>query len=110
MPGVRDGEFDPIPAVRDLAHAQRDLAFLRELAGMAQEIQQNLLEPHGISGDGAQVLLAIDNEPVVVLLCELSVEAGARGFALGVIVLAVMSCSACRSQSRIPLGLSERCV
>src|SRR5262249_12889778 len=69
---IRDGKLDPVAAVRHLAHPQRDLALFRELAGIAQEIEQNLLEPHGIRGEGTQVLLRLDDEPVLVLLGELS--------------------------------------
>src|SRR5262245_22716430 len=44
---VNNGKLDPVASVRHLAYPQRDLAFFRELAGIAQEIEQNLLEPHG---------------------------------------------------------------
>src|SRR6516225_3901379 len=43
---IRDRKLDPVAAVRHLAHAQGDLAFFRELAGVAQEIEQYLLEAH----------------------------------------------------------------
>jgi hypothetical protein len=44
--------------IRHLAHAQGDVALFRELAGVAQYIQQNLLEPHGVRGERANVLVA----------------------------------------------------
>src|SRR5262245_18010875 len=37
----------------------------------AQEIEQNLLEPHGVRGERAQVLLGFDDEAVLVLLGKL---------------------------------------
>jgi hypothetical protein len=48
------------------------LALLRELAGIAQQIEQNLLEPHGVRDERTQILLGFHNEPVLVLLGELS--------------------------------------
>src|SRR5262249_55488911 len=70
--GIRDGKLDPVTSVRHLAHPQGDLALFRELAGIAQEIEQNLLEPHGVRGERAQVLLRFDNEGGLVLLRKLS--------------------------------------
>src|SRR5262245_23598738 len=70
--GIRDRKLDPVASVRHLAHPQRDLALFRELAGIAQEIEQNLLEPHRVRGERAQVLLRFDDEAVLVLLGELS--------------------------------------
>ena len=46
--------------------------FFRELAGIAQQIEQNLLEPRGVRVERAQILLGFDNEAVLVLLGELS--------------------------------------
>jgi hypothetical protein len=70
--GIGNGKLDPVASVRHLAHPQRDLALLRELTGVAQEIEQNLLEPHGVRVERAHVLLGFDNETVFVLLDELS--------------------------------------
>ena len=42
-----------------LRASQRDLALLGELAGIAQEIEQDLPQPHGIDRQGAEVLLAL---------------------------------------------------
>jgi hypothetical protein len=67
MPIVRDGKLDPVESVGHLAHAQGDLSLLRELAGIAPEIEQNLLEPHGVRVERAQVLLRLDDEAVLVL-------------------------------------------
>jgi hypothetical protein len=60
-----------VASVRRLAHPQRDLAVLRELTGIAQQIEQYLLEPQGVRGERAHVLLRVDNEAVLVLLGEL---------------------------------------
>jgi len=51
-----------------LRYSQGNLALFRELAGIAQEIEQNLLEPHGVCGEPAQVLLRFDDESVLVFL------------------------------------------
>jgi hypothetical protein len=69
---IRDRKLDPVAAVHHLAHPQCDLARLRELAGIAQQIEQNLLEPHGVRVEHAQVLLGFDDESVLVLLGKLS--------------------------------------
>src|SRR5262249_45476330 len=55
---IRNGKLDPVASVRHLAHPQGDLALFRELTGIAQQIEQNLLEPHGIHGQGAEILSA----------------------------------------------------
>ena len=44
--GVAYGEFDPIAPVSDPAYPQGDLALSGEFAAIAQEIQENLFEPH----------------------------------------------------------------
>ena len=45
------------PSVAHPAPAQRHLALLGELAGIAQQVEQDLPQPHGIDGEGAEVLL-----------------------------------------------------
>jgi hypothetical protein len=55
------GELDPVAPVGHLSHSQRDLALLGELAGIAQEIEQNLPQPQWIGADGADISLAIDD-------------------------------------------------
>jgi hypothetical protein len=70
--GIRDGKLDPVTSVRHLAHPQGDLPLFRELAGIAQEIEQYLLEPHGVRGERTHVLLCFDDEAVLVLLAQLS--------------------------------------
>src|SRR6516162_3749388 len=58
--GVGDCELDPVATVSDPARPQSDLAFLGELAGIAEEIEQYLPQPHGVHGQCAEVLLGID--------------------------------------------------
>src|SRR6516165_9739176 len=72
MPVSGYRKVDPATPVRHLAYPQGDLALLRELAGIAQEIEQDLPQPHGIGGECAEVLLRFDNEAILVLLGELS--------------------------------------
>src|SRR5262245_39458634 len=59
IPGIRDRKLDPVVPVCHLARPQRDLALFGELAGIAQEIEQDLLEPHGVRGERAHVLLPL---------------------------------------------------
>src|SRR6478672_5060723 len=59
-------------SVHHLAYPKCDLALFRELAGIAQEIEQNLLEPQGVRGERAHVLRRFDNKAVLILLGELS--------------------------------------
>ena len=70
--GVGDGQLDPVAAVPDPARLQLDLALFGELAGIAQEIEQNLPQPHGVHGQGTKVLLCFDHQPVLILLGELT--------------------------------------
>src|SRR5262249_11258007 len=69
---IGDRELDPATSVGDPARMHPDLAFLGELAGIAQQVEQNLPQPHGVHGQCAEVLLGIDDEAVLVLLCQLS--------------------------------------
>ena len=70
--GVGDGELDPAASIGDPARSQRDLALLGELKGIAQQIEQNLPQPHGVHGQCAKVLLGVNDEAVLVLLGKLS--------------------------------------
>src|SRR5262249_57132711 len=47
--GVGDGELDEAAAIAHLACRKLDLARLGELAGIAEEIEQNLRQPHGVN-------------------------------------------------------------
>src|SRR6516165_6706687 len=70
--GVRDRELDPVAAVGLLACRKLDLAFLGELAGIAQQVEQYLPQPHGVDGQYAEVPLGVNDEAVLVLLGKLS--------------------------------------
>src|SRR6516225_4324771 len=70
--GVSDREFDPVASVGHLACRKLDLAFLGELAGIAQQVEQYLPQPRGVHSQYAEVLLGIDDEAVLVLLGKLS--------------------------------------
>ena len=50
---------------------QLDLALFGELAGIAQQIEQDLPQPHGIDGQGTEIVRGLDYEAVLVLLGEL---------------------------------------
>src|SRR6516165_3987257 len=70
--GVSDRELDPVATVGDPARPQPDLAFLGELAGIAQQVEQYLPQPHGVHGQRAEVVLGVNDEAVLVLLGKLS--------------------------------------
>src|SRR4029077_11502316 len=56
----------------ELAHPQRDLAGFGELAGIAQEIEQDLSQPHGVDDERAETAVSFDDEAVLILLGELA--------------------------------------
>src|SRR5262249_9641390 len=68
---IRDRKLDPVASIRHLAYSQGDLALFRELAGIAQEIEQNLLEAHGVRVERTRVLPGFDNEAILILLGKL---------------------------------------
>src|SRR5215472_14939010 len=70
--GIGDGELDEVAAIAYLACRKLDLARLGELAGIAQQIEQYLPQPHGVYGQCPEVLLGVDDEAVLVLLGKLS--------------------------------------
>src|SRR5262249_11158408 len=70
--GISDRELDPVATVGDPARPQPDFAFPGELARIAEEIEQDLPQPHRVHGQCAEVLLSIDDEAVLVLLGKLS--------------------------------------
>src|SRR6516164_6068377 len=69
---VLDRKLDPAASVGDPARSQGDLTFLGKLAGIAEEIEQYLPQPHGVDGQCAEVLLGVNDEAVLVLLGKLS--------------------------------------
>src|SRR5262249_12686435 len=70
--GVGDGELDEVAAIAHLARRKLHLARFGEFAGIAQKVEQDLPQPHGVHGQCAEVLLGIDDEAVLVLLGKLS--------------------------------------
>src|SRR5262249_27808467 len=56
--GVGDGKLDEVAAIAHLACRKLDLARFGELARIAEEIEQDLPQPHGIHGQGAEILSA----------------------------------------------------
>src|SRR5499427_1000338 len=69
---VSDGELSPAASVGDPTRLQLNLTLFGELAGIAQQVEQYLPQPHGVHGEDTQVLLGVDNETVLVLLGKLS--------------------------------------
>jgi len=69
---VGDRKLDPAASVGDPARLQRHLTFLGELARIAQQVEQDLPQSHGVHGQCAEVPLGVDDEAVLVLLGELS--------------------------------------
>jgi len=61
-----------IQTVGDPARPQTDLALFGELAGIAQQVEQDLPQPHGIHGQWAEALLALDDQAILVLLGKLA--------------------------------------
>ena len=49
-----------------------DLARFGELAGIAEEVEQDLPQPHGIDGEHPELVLRLHHEVVLVLLCQLA--------------------------------------
>src|SRR6516162_1487688 len=70
--GIHDDKLDPAASIGDLAHPQGDLAGFGELAGITQEIEQDLPQPHGIDRHRAEVAFGFDDEAVVILVRELA--------------------------------------
>jgi hypothetical protein len=72
MPVSETANSTKVAAIAHLACRKLDLARFGELAGIAEEVEQDLLEPHGVHGERAQVLLRVNDEAVFVLLGKLS--------------------------------------
>src|SRR5262249_35665952 len=70
--GVGDGELDEAGAIAHLACRKLDLARFGELARIAQQIEQDLPQPHGVDRQCAEVLLGVNDDAVLVLLGKLS--------------------------------------
>ena len=59
---------------RDPACRKLNLARFGELARIAQQVEQNLPQPHGVHGQCPEVLLGVNDEAVLVLLGKLLSE------------------------------------
>ena len=70
--GIRDDELDKAAAITHPACRKLDLARFGELARIAEQVEQNLPQPHGVHGQCAEVLWGINDEAVLVLLGKLS--------------------------------------
>src|SRR5262249_2165525 len=70
--GVGDGELDEVAPIARLACRKLHLACFGELAGIAQKVEQDLPQSHGVHGQCAEVLWGVNNEAVLVLLGKLS--------------------------------------
>ena len=69
--GVGDGELDPRSAgIFDLRYAQHHLAGLGEFAGVAQQVEQDLAQPHAVGLYRTEGLGTLEGEPVAVRLGE----------------------------------------
>ena len=59
-------------SIAHLACRKLDLARLGELARIAEKIEQDLPQSHGVHGQSAEVLWGVNDEAVLVLLSKLS--------------------------------------
>src|SRR5262249_5139394 len=70
--GVGDGQLLEVAAIAHLACRKLDLARFGELARIAEEIEQDLPQTHGVHSQCAEVLLHVNDQAVLVLLGKLS--------------------------------------
>jgi hypothetical protein len=69
---IRDGELDEVAAIAHLACRKLDFARFGEFAGIAEKVEQDLPQPHGVHAQCAEVLLGVNDEAVLVLVGEQS--------------------------------------
>ena len=69
--GVGDGELDEARAVARPARGKLHLARVGELAGIAEQIEQDLAQPHRIDGERPEILLLLDQQAILVLFGQL---------------------------------------
>src|SRR5262249_5727039 len=62
-----DGELDEGAAIAHLSCRKLALARRGELAGIAQQIEQDLPQSHGVDGEGTEIVLSLNDQPVLVL-------------------------------------------
>ena len=72
--GIRYRELDPLASVNHSSHPQRDLPLLGELARIAQQIEQDLPQPHRIDGQRSEMFLALRDQAILVLLGKLAAQ------------------------------------
>jgi hypothetical protein len=71
IPVFGNGEFDPrLPVLARAGHAQANRTRLGELAGVAQQVQQDLAQPHVVGVNRADLVGTVQLERVLVLLGE----------------------------------------
>src|SRR5262249_16316582 len=70
--GVSDRELNPAASVGNSARPQPDLTFLGELAGIAEEVEQDLPQPHGVHGQCATKVTVLRLPGIMTLLNEVS--------------------------------------
>jgi hypothetical protein len=71
--GVGDSEIDPVATVsQHPARTQCHLTLFGEFAGIAEQIEQDLSQPHRVYSQCAEVFLGFDDQLVFVLLGELA--------------------------------------
>ncbi len=58
--GIEHGELDPLAFIDHLAYPQRHLALLGEFAGIAQQVEQDLPQPHRVYRQGTEILRGFD--------------------------------------------------
>src|SRR6516162_9300558 len=98
--GVSDRELDPVATVGDPASPQPDLAFLGELAGIAQQVEQYLPQSHRVHGQCAEVLLGVNDEAVLVLASCPAVPMTS--------LISGASCTVCGLSSSFPASIFDR--
>src|SRR5262249_39762048 len=64
--GVGDGELDEVAAAAQLARRKLHLPRFGEFAGIAQKVEQDLPQRHGVTGKGAEVFWGMDDDAVPV--------------------------------------------
>src|SRR5262249_18820651 len=99
--GIGHGDLDPVASVDHPSRSQRDFAFFGELAGIAQQIEQYLLQSHGVHGQCAEVLWAPTTRRF--LFCSAS--------SLAVPITSLISgasCTDCRLSSSFPASIFDR--
>ena len=80
-------QLDPVASVSHPLSPQLDIALFGELAGIAQQIEQDLAQPHGVDRQRAEIVEGLDRKAVLVLLGKLT-RGQARSVLAGVLLTA----------------------